>query len=187
MFCHGVARGVVLKEGDLISIDSVVKYNDCFADTCVTYIIGNSSLRNKILVQTTYESMWQTIELLRDGVCIGDLGYSMEQAAKEKGFSVNRQFAGHGIGKNIHEDPKIAFHGNKGEGVLLKEGMCITIEPMIADGNPNVCFMDDGWSAKLTNGGYSAHFEHTVFIKKDGYKVLTYNKFDLANKKIREV
>lgn len=177
--CHGVpTKHEILKEGDLVSVDCCLKLDGHFGDSCRTYIIGKyKNVRDKILLNTCYESMWNAIFAVRDGTSIDFLGKRMDNTAKKLGFQTVKEFAGHGIGRKLHEDPQIPFFPS-GSNQSIKEGMFITIEPMLTSGSSKISILSDGWTAVTCDGSKSAQFEHTIFVKKNGCEILSYNDFD---------
>ena len=147
-------------------------------------IIGDASERSKIkIMKATYECMWNAISHVKAGIRVGDLGYLMESYANKMGYTVVRDFCGHGISVNMHEDPQVPFYGRRNTGEVLQAGTCITIEPMLVLGSPKVTIMRDDWTA-VTNG-ISCQFEHTIWIHENGYEVMTYNEYDKKNGKIK--
>lgn len=184
--CHGISNNRILKSGDIVSIDSAIILDGFYGDSCITCAVGKIPLRTQKLIDIAYESMWSTIYLIKPGVFTGDLGYNMELTAKKFGFNVVKEFAGHGVGEKFHEPPEIAFFGQKNTGTILTEGMFITIEPMLVDGEAKILIDPiDKWTASIKNGYYSAQFEHTIYISNTGFEVLTYNNYDLLQKKIK--
>lgn len=176
--CHGIPSNYIIKKNDIVSVDCSLKYQDYFTDTCVTYVCGDTPK----VVECAYESMWNAIKIIKPGIRVGDLGYIMEQTAKSYGFNVNYNFAGHGVGLKLHEDPIIPFYGKPNTGIILKENMCITVEPMISKKKKNI-ILSDNWTVVSTDRSLSAQFEHTIFITKTGFYVLTYNNYDKLNNK----
>lgn len=182
--CHAIPRSdKIIRNNDLISIDIVANKDGYNGDSCVSFLVGAERAKTKIM-KATYECMWHTISHIKAGIRVGDLGYLMESYANRAGYTVVRDFCGHGISANMHEPPQISFYGRKNTGEILQEGMCITIEPMLVLGSPKVTILSDDWTA-MTNG-ISCQFEHTIWIHKDGYEVTTYNKYDKANGKIQK-
>ena len=172
--CHGVpSAGEILKTGDIVNLDITLEKNGFIADSSKTYMIGEVSPAAKRLVRTTYEAMWKGIRVVKPGATLGDIGYAIESHAKKAGYSVVRDFCGHGIGREMHEDPQILHFGKPGRGLTLKEGMTFTIEPMLNQGRAGTETADDGWTVTTIDGKLSAQFEHTVAVTKDGVRVLT--------------
>ncbi len=170
---HCIPQDRKVKAGDIVTIDMVIDRDGWFVDHAVTLLVGNSDKGAELLVNTAYKAMELAIEKAVIDNTTGDLGYTMESAATEQGFSVLREMIGHGIGRAMHEFPPVPCYGKPGEGVGLVEGMVITIEPMITEHNPDLEVASDGWSTKTKDGGRFAMFEHTVAITKSGPFVLT--------------
>ena len=174
MVVHGIPReDVIIKEGQLVSIDVGVIYNGWQGDAARTFAVGEVSEEKKKLLKVTEECFFKAIETLRDGTPIGNIGYAVQTHAESNGFSVVRALVGHGIGRNMHEDPSVPNYGKKGTGIRLKKGMTIAIEPMINAGVYQVDFLSDGWSVVTKDRRPSAHYENTVAITEDGVEILT--------------
>ena len=172
--CHGVpSETEILKDGDIVNLDITLEKNGFIADSSKTYMIGNVPAAAKRLVRTTYEAMWKGIRAVKPGATLGDVGHAIETHAKKAGYSVVRDYCGHGIGREMHEDPQVLHFGKPGKGLTLREGMTFTIEPMINQGRAGVETGDDGWTVTTIDGKLSAQFEHTVAVTKDGVRVLT--------------
>ena len=174
--CHGIPSEKVLNEGDIINVDVTALKDGWHGDTSRMFQVGEISIKAKKLIDTTYESMMKAIEILKEGVQLGDIGYTIQQHVEKEGFSVVKDFCGHGIGKSFHEQPSILHYGEKGKGEKLKEGMIFTIEPMINTGGYETKTLNDGWTAVTKDKSLSAQFEHTVGIKKNGYEIFTESK-----------
>lgn len=171
--CHGFPTKKPLKEGDIVTIDMVVNLNGWLADSAWTHVVGNISEKAQNLITTTKECLYIGIQQAVVGNRIGDIGHAIQTYAEAKGYSVVRDFTGHGIGQKMHEEPYVPHYGNKGRGVRLEEGMVITIEPMINVGTWR-CTMDaNGWTARTADGKLSAQYEHTIAITKHGPLILT--------------
>jgi len=171
---HGIpSESVVLKQGDILSIDCGVIVDGYYADAAVTYPIGNVSDQTTKLLAVTRESLELAIKAAVPGGRLGDISAAVQEYCEAAGFGVVREFVGHGIGKAMHEDPQVPNYGPRGKGPRLRAGMVLAIEPMINAGGPEVKVLKDGWTAVTVDGSYSAHFEHTVAITKDGPYVLT--------------
>ena len=170
---HGIPSGRALDEGDIISLDMGVKLNGYYGDSAVTVPVGRVSDEAAKLLRITRESLERGIEQVRLGGRISDIGHAIQQHVEAHGFSVVREFVGHGIGAALHEEPQIANYGEPGRGPRLAEGMTLAIEPMVNVGRPAVKVLADGWTAVTKDGSLSAHFEHTVAVTKDGPLVLT--------------
>ncbi|MBO9517088.1 MAG: type I methionyl aminopeptidase [Porphyrobacter sp.] len=172
--CHGVpSTGDVLKDGDIVNFDITLEKNGYIADSSKTYLIGNVAPAAKRLVQTTYEALWKGIRVVRPGARLGDIGHAIERHAKRAGYSIVRDYCGHGIGQEMHEEPQVLHFGRAGTGLTLREGMTFTIEPMLNQGRRSVRTEADGWTVVTTDGKLSAQFEHTVAVTRDGVRVLT--------------
>lgn len=171
--CHGFPRQEPLKDGDIVTVDMVVNYNGYLADSAWSYGVGEISEENKQLLLVTKESLYRGIEQAQVGNRIGDIGYAIQSYAESEGFSVVRNFIGHGIGAVIHEKPDIPHFGIKGKGGRIKEGMVFTIEPMINVGSWDSKMDNNGWTARTIDGKNSAQYEHTIAITKDGPIILT--------------
>lgn len=172
--CHGVpSRSVVLRDGDIVNFDITLEKNGYIADSSKTYLVGAVNPAAKRLVQATYEAMWQGIRAVRPGAQLGDIGFAIERHAKRNGYSVVREYCGHGIGRTMHEEPQILHFGKPGTGLTLREGMVFTIEPMLNRGRRSVKTEADGWTVVTRDGSLSAQFEHTVAVTPSGVAVLT--------------
>lgn len=171
---HGIPKDdIIIKEGQIVSVDVGVILNGWQGDAARTFMIGEVSEEKRKLVKVTEECFYKAIENLRHGTPIGNIGYNVQKHAEENGFSVVRALTGHGIGKNMHEDPSVLNYGIKGTGIRLKAGMTIAIEPMINAGTYQVKFLPDGWNVVTKDGKPSAHYENTVAITEDGVEILT--------------
>lgn len=172
--CHGMpSRDDVLKDGDIVNLDITLEKNGFIADSSKTYLIGPVAGPARRLVQTTYEAMWKGIRAVRPGATLGDVGHAIERHATRRGYSIVRDFCGHGIGREMHEAPQVLHFGRPGAGLTLREGMVFTIEPMLNQGRRTVRTEDDGWTVVTADGKLSAQFEHTVAVTRDGVRVLT--------------
>lgn len=172
--CHGVpSREEVLEEGDIVNLDITLEKNGFIADSSKTYMIGRVSGPARRLVEATYEALWKGIRAVRPGATLGDIGHAIERHAKRRGYSVVRDYCGHGIGREMHEAPQVLHFGRPGQGLALREGMVFTIEPMLNQGRRTVRELDDGWTVVTADGKLSAQFEHTVAVTRDGVRVLT--------------
>ena len=171
---HGIpSEKVVIKEGQIISIDVGVLYNGWQGDAARTFMVGEVASDKKKLVEVTEQCFFKAVENLKDGTPLGDIGYHVQTHAESNGFSVVRALVGHGIGREMHEDPSVPNYGKKGTGIRLKKGMTIAIEPMINMGTYQVDFLSDGWSVSTRDGLPSAHYENTVAITDNGVEILT--------------
>jgi methionyl aminopeptidase len=172
--CHGVpSQSNVLQDGDIVNLDITLEKNGYIADSSKTYLVGEVSLVAKRLVQTSYEAMWKGIRAVRPGASLGDIGSAIERHAKRNGYSVVREYCGHGIGREMHEEPQVLHYGTPGTGLVLREGMVFTIEPMLNKGGRSVRTEADGWTVVTRDGSLSAQFEHTVAVTAAGVSVLT--------------
>ena len=171
--CHGFPRDEALKSGDIVTIDMVVNLNGGLADSAWTYTVGAVSDEAAKLLEVTKKALYIGVEQAKIGNRIGDIGASIQQYAEGEGYSVVRDFIGHGIGAVIHEKPEVPHFGEKGKGPRIKEGMVFTIEPMINIGAYPVKMDKNGWTARTVDGTYSAQYEHTIAIMKDGPVILT--------------
>ncbi|WP_040949939.1 type I methionyl aminopeptidase [Gorillibacterium massiliense] len=171
--CHGFPKKIPLQEGDIVTIDMVVNLNGWLADSAWSYGVGKLSPEVANLLKTTEESMYKGIAQAVVGNRMGDISHAIQSYAEGKGYSVVRQFIGHGIGQEMHEDPEVPHYGPAGRGLRLKEGMVITVEPMINTGHWEAYVEEDGWTARTRDGGLSAQYEHTIAITKDGPLILT--------------
>lgn len=172
--CHGVPSTTdVLQSGDIVNFDITLEKNGYIADSSKTYLVGEVSPLAKRLVQVTYEAMWKGIKAVRPGARLGDVGHAIERHARRNGYSVVREYCGHGIGREMHEDPQVLHWGKPRTGLVLQEGMVFTIEPMINQGRHSVRTEEDGWTVVTRDGQLSAQFEHTVAVTRNGVQVLT--------------
>ena len=162
--CHGIPSDRVLEEGDAVNIDVTAIVNKFYGDTSRMFAIGDISVKAKNLIETTFESMMKGIKILKPGIKLGDIGYEIQSFAEGKGFSVVRDFCGHGISNTFHEPPNILHYGKKNQGMELKPGMTFTIEPMINSGKYEVKILNDGWTAVTKDKSLSAQYEHTLEI-----------------------
>jgi methionyl aminopeptidase len=173
VICHGFPNKKALKEGDIVTIDMVVNVNGWLADSAWSYPVGQISDEAEKLLTVTKESLFKGIEQAVIGNRIGDISHAIQSYAESKGFSVVRDFIGHGIGKDMHEDPQVPHFGPPGKGPRLKEGMVITIEPMLNVGKFYTKIDADGWTARTVDGSLSAQYEHTIAVTKQGPLILT--------------
>ena len=171
--CHGIPSDRVLIDGDIINIDVTAIVNEYYGDTSRMFAVGNIPIKAKNLVEATYQSMMNAIKILKPGMKLGDIGFEIQSHVEKKGFSVVRDFCGHGISNTFHEPPNVLYYGKKNTGLELKPGMTFTIEPMINAGNLDVKVLNDGWTAVTKDKTLSAQFEHTVGITEDSYEIFT--------------
>ncbi|MXO66925.1 type I methionyl aminopeptidase [Altericroceibacterium endophyticum] len=182
--CHGMPDPrAVLKDGDIVNFDITLEKNGFIADSSKTYLTGNPPPHARRLVRVTQEAMWKGIRQVRPGAHLGDVGHAIAQHARKHGYSVVREFCGHGIGREMHEEPQVLNFGRAGQGLELREGMVFTIEPMLNEGSRKIADLDDGWTVVTEDGKLSAQFEHTVAVTSDGVEVLTLRKNELADLK----
>ena len=179
--CHGVPSSLdVLTDGDIVNFDITLEKNGFIADSSKTYLVGDVHPAARRLVKTTYDAMWQGIRAVRPGARLGDIGHAIERHAKRHGYSVVHDYCGHGIGREMHEDPQVLHFGKPGTGLILREGMVFTIEPMLNRGRRQVKTEPDGWTVVTRDGSLSAQFEHTVAVTSSGVSVLTLRAEELA-------
>lgn len=172
--CHGVPSGTqILKSGDIVNVDITLEKNGFIADSSKMYLLGDVNPYAKRLVDKTYEAMWQGIQAVKPGATLGDVGYAIQQYAEQHGYSVVREYCGHGIGREMHEEPQVLHYGQKGRGLVLQEGMVFTIEPMINQGRAKIKTKRDGWTVVTSDKKLSAQWEHTVAVTASGFDVLT--------------
>ena len=171
--CHGVPGPKALKEGDIVNIDITVIKDGFHGDTSRMFHLGETSIQAKRLCKLTYEAMWLGIKQVKPGAKLGDIGFVIQDFAEKNGFSVVREFCGHGIGKRFHEEPQVLHYGKPGTGLTLEAGMIFTIEPMINAGKRDIKQMPDGWTIVTKDRSLSAQWEHTILVTQNGYEVLT--------------
>ena len=171
--CHGIPGDRVLKAGDILNVDVTVIKDGFHGDSSRMFYVGEPSIQAKRLCDTSYECMWRGIRTVRPGAFLGDVGAVIQQHAEGHGYSVVREFCGHGIGRKFHEEPQVLHYGRPGTGIRLQAGMTFTIEPMINAGKPAVRELADGWTIVTKDHSMSAQWEHTVLVTEDGYEVLT--------------
>ncbi|HEE6662563.1 type I methionyl aminopeptidase [Acinetobacter baumannii] len=172
--CHGIpSQNKILKDGDIINIDVAIIKDGYFGDTSRMYYVGNVNPHTKKLVETTYEAMVAGIHAVKPGATLGDIGYAIQSVAHREGYSIVREYCGHGIGKVYHEQPNILHYGQRGQGLVLKKGMVFTIEPMVNAGKPQVKELNDGWTVITQDHSLSAQWEHMVAVTDTGFELLT--------------
>lgn len=171
--CHGIPGKKTLKDGDIINIDITVIKDEFHGDTSKMFLVGNPSKRAKRLVETTYDCLKIGIDMVKPGVQLGDIGHAIQQFAESHNYSIVREYCGHGIGREFHEDPQILHYGQKGTGMVLEEGMTFTIEPMVNAGKRHVKLLPDDWTVVTKDRSLSAQWEHTILVTEDGHEVLT--------------
>jgi methionyl aminopeptidase len=177
--CHGIPSDKILNDGDIVNID-ITSYVDGFhGDASRMYLVGTPSVKANKLIEVTRECLARAIKILKPGLSLGDIGHEIQSFVEKEGFSVVKDFCGHGIGKLFHEEPSILHYGKKDQGMKIKEGMVFTIEPMINAGKFETKVLNDGWTAVTKDKSLSAQFEHTVGITNNGYEIFTLsNKYD---------
>ena len=172
--CHGIpSSDRILEDGDALNVDVTAIIDEYYGDTSRMFCIGDTSVKLNNLINATYISMMKAIEILKPGIKLGDIGFEIQSYVEEKGFSVVRDFCGHGISNIFHEPPNILHYGNKNTGIEIKPGMTFTIEPMINAGKFTTKVLNDGWTAVTKDKSLSAQFEHTVGITENGYEIFT--------------
>ena len=171
--CHGIPSEKILKEGDIVNVDVTAYKDGWHGDTSRMFCVGEISVKAKKLVSATYESMMEGIKILKENISLGDIGSTIQNYVESKGFSVVRDFCGHGTGKEFHENPNILHYGKGGTGQRIKSGMVFTIEPMINAGKYETKVLSDGWTAVTKDKSLSAQFEHTLGITEDSYEIFT--------------
>lgn len=170
---HGIPGPRKLKEGDIVSVDVGAYIDGYHGDSCKTFAVGETSPENMALMKSTEESLYLAIEMVKPGIRLGDIGEAIQKYNEGNGYSVVRKFVGHGVGRELHEDPEVPNFGKAGHGVRLTAGMVIAIEPMINMGTAEIKVMPDHWTVKTRDGKPSAHFEHTIAVTQDGAMILT--------------
>jgi methionyl aminopeptidase len=174
--CHGVPGDKVLRHGDIVNIDVTVIKDGWHGDTSRMFYAGEPSVQAKRLCDVTYESMWKGIAQVKPGATLGDIGNAVQRHAETLGFSIVREFCGHGIGKRFHEEPQILHYGRPGQGPALQQGMTFTVEPMVNAGKRDIRQLADGWTIVTADHSLSAQWEHTVLVTAEGYEILTVSK-----------
>jgi methionyl aminopeptidase len=171
--CHGVPGEKVLRHGDIVNIDITTIKDGWHGDTSRMFLVGEPSIQARRLCEATYECMWKGIVQVRPGASLGDIGHAIQAHAEAQGYSVVREFCGHGIGRRFHEEPQILHYGRPGQGIRLQAGMTFTVEPMINAGKRDIRALADGWTIVTADHSLSAQWEHTVLVTGDGFEVLT--------------
>ena len=171
---HGIpSKKIILKEGDIVSVDLVVLKNGFHGDCARTYIVGETSPEAKKLVDITKQAFYEGIKFAKKGNRIGDISHAIGEFVNKNGYSVVKEFQGHGIGRQMHEDPSIPNYGKAGKGIRLEPGMTLAIEPMVVDGNGQICELEDGWTIITDDGSLAAHYENTILITEKEPEILT--------------
>jgi len=171
--CHGIPSDRILDDGDMLNVDVTAIVDDYHGDTSRMFCLGKTSVKANNLIGATYEAMMKAINILKPGIKLGNIGHEIQSYVESKGFSVVKDFCGHGISNVFHEYPNILHYGKKDTGIELESGMTFTIEPMINDGKYDVKILDDGWTAVTKDKSLSAQFEHTIGITENGYEIFT--------------
>ena len=171
--CHGIPNEKRLKAGDMVNIDITVIKDGYHGDTSKMFFVGEPTVMAQRLARTTYDCLSLGIHMVKPGTTLGDIGHAIQSHAESQGYSVVREFCGHGIGREFHEDPQVLHYGNPGTGHILEPGMTFTIEPMINVGKRNVKIMKDGWTVVTKDRSLSAQYEHTILVTHTGFEVLT--------------
>ena len=171
---HGIpSKNHIIQEGDIVSIDTVALKNGFHGDAARTFLVGNVDKEAKRLVDITKQAFFEGIKYAKPGYRIGDISHAVGEFVKSNGYSVVREFQGHGIGKQMHEEPGIPNYGKAGKGMRLEPGMTICVEPMVIQGKPDICELEDGWTILTCDGSLSAHYENTILITENEPKILT--------------
>lgn len=171
--CHGIPGEKVLKAGDILNVDVTVIKDGFHGDTSRMLMIGESSIQARRLCEVGFEAMWRGIRTIRPGARLGDLGHTIQGFVESRGYSIVREYCGHGIGRVFHEDPQVLHYGEPGTGLVLEAGMTFTVEPMVNAGKRHVKLLGDGWTVVTKDHSLSAQWEHTVLVTADGFEVLT--------------
>ncbi len=174
--CHGIPSEKILNDGDIINVDVTAVKDEWHGDTSRMFVIGECSVKAKKLIKTTYDAMMKAIKIIKAGAKIGNIGHTIQKNVEAEGFSVVRDFCGHGIGKKFHQSPNVLHYGEKDSGQELKDGMIFTVEPMINSGKFETKTLKDGWTAVTKDKSLSAQFEHTIGVTKEGYEIFTLSK-----------
>ena len=171
--CHGIPGDRKLKAGDVVNVDVTVIKDGYHGDTSRMFYVGAPSIQAKRLCEITYEAMWNGIRAIKPGAHLGDVGHVIQKHAEAHGYSIVREFCGHGIGRNFHEEPQVLHYGRPGTGLKLQPGMIFTVEPMVNAGRPGIRCLADGWTIVTADHSLSAQWEHTVLVTPTGYEILT--------------
>jgi len=176
--CHGIPGDRRMKAGDIVNVDITVIKDGFHGDTSRMFLVGKHSIQAERLCQVAFDAMWRGIRVVRPGARLGDIGHAIQSFVEAHGYSVVREFCGHGIGRGFHEDPQVLHYGEPGTGVVLQEGMTFTVEPMVNAGKRHVKVLPDGWTVVTKDHSLSAQWEHTVLVTADGVEVLTLGAAD---------
>lgn len=178
---HGIpSKSIILKDGDIVSYDICVTYEGYIADACRTFPVGEISSEAKRLLDTTKKCFFEAVKLVKPGVHLGDISQKIYETGISEGYTLTKDYGGHGVGREMHEDPFVLNYGEKGTGPILKKGMVIAIEPMLNEGKVELYTLDDGWTVKTLDGKLSCHYENTIAITDDGYEILTLEKGEVC-------
>jgi len=181
VICHGVpSKEDIVKDGDIVNLDVTVKKHDFIADTSRMYLVGNCSSEAKRLSDITRECLFKGIEQVKPGNTLGDIGFHIHRHALRSGYTVVKEYCGHGIGKEMHEEPQVTHYGKKGKGLKLQKGMVFTIEPMINQGSSKIKHLADDWTVVTQDGKLSAQWEHTIAVTEKGYEILTLREEEVS-------
>ena len=171
---HGIPSSkIILREGDIVSVDIVANYKGYMADACRTFKVGTITGRAERIVNVTKEAFFEALKVVKPGNHIGDISATIQRYVESRGYNVVREYTGHGIGSHMHEDPSIPNYGKEGTGALIKPGMALCIEPMVLEGKKDVRVLGDGWTVKSKDGKLTAHYENTVIVTEEGYEIIT--------------
>lgn len=171
---HGIpSNKIIIREGDIVSVDIVANYKGYMADACRTFTVGTITERAARLVKVTKEAFFEALKVVKPGSYVGDISSAIQNYVESNGYNVVREFTGHGIGTSMHEDPSIPNYGKPGTGVKLMPGMALCIEPMVLEGRKDVRILGDGWTVKSKDAKLTAHYENTVIVTEDGYEIIT--------------
>lgn len=174
---HGIpSKKIILREGDIVSLDVVASYKGYCADATRTYAVGVTTERAKRLMEVTKQSFFEALKLIKEGIHLGDISHRIQEINESNGYSIARDYTGHGIGAHMHEDPSIPNYGLAGTGPVLKAGMALAIEPMVLEGKAATRVLGDGWTVKSKDGKLTCHYENTVIVTKEGFEVITMNE-----------
>ena len=177
---HGIpSKNIILKEGDIVSYDCMCTLKGYVTDACRTYAVGEISENAKKLIKTTEECFFNAIKMVKPGVRLGVISSIVEKTAKEAGYTVTSMFTGHGVGREVHEDPYVPNVGKESDGPILKKGMTLTIEPMVNEGKVDLKILDDEWTVKTKDGKLSCHYENTFVVTEDGYEIITLDEEEM--------
>ncbi len=183
--CHGVpSKAEILKEGDIINLDITVKKHGFIADTSRMYILGQGSSEAERIGKVAQECLYKGIAQVKPGNTLGDIGFHISKHAVKNGYSIVKEYCGHGIGRLMHEDPQVAHYGKKGKGLALQPGMVFTIEPMVNQGSESIAYLEDDWTVVTRDGKLSAQWEHTIAVTQDGFEILTLRDEEIINEQV---